>query len=248
MAESTDQMVIEDPSAAESSTAQNNVGSSQPSDTIGSLAGRRRALEEERATLIERIRWTADEEVDLEDMRPPAQRQKVSELAYRFKIEKPEDYDSGNQHILQDPVTRAAMQSHRYDRAQQRPNQTVKQFVSYMDDLEADLLPYSDEHRRQHLFAKLKPELRRALANYQEVPTTRQGLINLATQLEANLRDDPNTADRATRREDDGKTHRKQRSDRSEKRDRRQNKGKERDQSPKEKRRDGDTLTPEERD
>jgi len=63
----------------------------------------------------------------------------------------------------------------------------VIQFVNYLDDLEAELPPYSDEHRRQHLLAKLLPEIRHALNNYQHIPENWTGLINLAIQLEGNM-------------------------------------------------------------
>jgi hypothetical protein len=98
-----------------------------------------------------------------------------------------EDFKQMLRDLLQDPVTRALSQGLRYDRAQQRTGQTVQQFVNYLDELEAELEPYSDGHRKQHLLAKLRPELRRALGNYQELPATRTQVINLAIQLEANM-------------------------------------------------------------
>ena len=88
---------------------------------------------------------------------------------------------------LQNPVTCASTLARKYDEAAQRPNQTVIQFVNYLDDLEAELPPYSDEHRRQYLLAKLSLEIRHALNNYQHIPETRTGLINLAIQLEGNM-------------------------------------------------------------
>jgi hypothetical protein len=94
---------------------------------------------------------------------------------------------------LQDPVTRVAAQAQRYNEAVQKPGQSVKKFVTFLDEMEAELPPYSDEHRRQHLLAKLRPELRRAINNYQDVPTTRAGLVNLAIQLEANNKLNPYT-------------------------------------------------------
>lgn len=63
----------------------------------------------------------------------------------------------------------------------------MAQFVSYLYELEAELPPYSDEQRCIHLLAKLTPELRQAMHNYQNLPETRVGLIDLASQLEANL-------------------------------------------------------------
>jgi hypothetical protein len=98
-----------------------------------------------------------------------------------------EDFKQMLRNLLQDPVTRALMQGLWYDRAVQRQRQTVQQFVNYLDEIEAELEPYSDEHRKQHLLAKLRPELRRALGNYQELPATRTQVINLAIQLEANM-------------------------------------------------------------
>ena len=88
---------------------------------------------------------------------------------------------------LQDPVTRASTLGRRYNEAVQRPGQTVTQFVNYLDEIEAELEPYDDGHRRQHLLTKLSPELQYALNNYQNQPETRTGLIKLAIQLEANL-------------------------------------------------------------
>src|SRR5437667_2977782 len=98
-----------------------------------------------------------------------------------------DEYTEWLQDQLQNPVTRASTLARKYDEAAQRPNQTVIQFVNYLDDLEAELPPYLDEHRRQHLLAKLSPEIRHALNNYQHIPETRTGLINLAIQPEGNM-------------------------------------------------------------
>ena len=70
------------------------------------------------------------------------------------------------------PVTRTTTLARWYDEAIQRPGQSVTQFVNYLDDLEAELEPYSDEHHRQHLLAKLSPEICYTLNNYQEIPST----------------------------------------------------------------------------
>ena len=63
----------------------------------------------------------------------------------------------------------------------------MTQFVNYLDEIEAELKPYDDGHRRQHLLAKLSLELQYTLNNYQNQPETRTGLIKLTIQLEANL-------------------------------------------------------------
>ena len=63
----------------------------------------------------------------------------------------------------------------------------MQDFVNYLDELELEAeFGYTDKQRLQHLQAKLTPSLRMTLNNYQQTPTTRQGLINLAIQLEAN--------------------------------------------------------------
>lgn len=96
-----------------------------------------------------------------------------------------EEYNGVLKDLLLDPVTRSTMLALRYDRAQQRKGQTVRQFVSYLEELEMEF-DYTETQRRQHLYAKLRPEIRRALSNYQTLPDTRQGLMQLAIQLESN--------------------------------------------------------------
>lgn len=64
----------------------------------------------------------------------------------------------------------------------------MQTFVAYLESIEAELEPYSDGHRKQHLLSKLRPEIRRAITNYQDIPITRAGLISLAARLEQNLR------------------------------------------------------------
>jgi hypothetical protein len=98
-----------------------------------------------------------------------------------------EQYTTFLRDLQQDPITRATSMARRYNDAAQRPGQTVVQFANYMDQLEAELPSYTDAQRMQHLYAKLLPDIRTVLNNYQELPKTRTDLIKLATQLEANL-------------------------------------------------------------
>ena len=98
-----------------------------------------------------------------------------------------ESYKTFLRDLLQDPITYASTLAHWYNEATQCHSQTVAQFVNYLDELEAELPPYSDEHWHQHLLAKLIPELWHPLNNYQHIPGTWSGLRGLATQLEANL-------------------------------------------------------------
>ena len=60
---------------------------------------------------------------------------------------------------LQDPVTCASTLGWWYNEAVQHIDQTVTQFVNYLDEIEAELQPYDDIHHQQHLFTKLSLEL-----------------------------------------------------------------------------------------
>ena len=108
-------------------------------------------------------------------------------------------------------ITQALTLAQQYNKATQYPSQMVAQFVNYLDELEAELSLYSDEHRHQHLLAKLIPELRQPLNNYQHIPDTRVELIRLATQLEANLswKTHPDRKQSSTQRDSDPKGKRK---------------------------------------
>lgn len=85
-----------------------------------------------------------------------------------------------------DPVNRGISVAFAYNRAQQERGQTVHSFATYLDQLEADLPPKSEENRRLDLLVKLRPELQRAITNYQDIPDSRAALIVLATRLEEN--------------------------------------------------------------
>ena len=77
-----------------------------------------------------------------------------------------DDYKTLLEDMLLDPITREALQASRYDHAQQKTGQSVKQFISYLEELKSDLPPYSEAHQRQHIYTKLLPGLYRVLANY----------------------------------------------------------------------------------
>ena len=98
-----------------------------------------------------------------------------------------DEYKKVLRDLLQEPVTWQATLALKYDQAYQKPGQSIQDFVNYLDELELEAeFGYTDKQRLQHLQAKLMPSLRMTLNNYQQTPITRQGLINLAIQLEAN--------------------------------------------------------------
>ena len=90
--------------------------------------------------------------------------------------------------LLLDPVNRSIIIAQAYDRAHQERNQSVQAFVAYLDELEADLPDIGEEARRLNLLVKLRPELHRAITNYQDVPESRAAVITLAMRLEENQR------------------------------------------------------------
>jgi hypothetical protein len=96
-------------------------------------------------------------------------------------------FDEFCEHLLdqlQNPVLRTYSTVRRFNAAQQRNDQSVTSFVTHLDTLEAQMLPYTDDQRRMHLLTKLLPELQQAILQHSEVPTTRDGLITLAIRLE----------------------------------------------------------------
>ena len=92
--------------------------------------------------------------------------------------------------MLQDPVNRELDTAQQYADATQGASQSVHSFAAYMNNLEAQMpVLYNEAQRRIQFFTKLRPELRKAITNYQDMPHTRDGLIALAARLENNVRD-----------------------------------------------------------
>ena len=87
---------------------------------------------------------------------------------------------------IEDPVNRELDINQAYADATQRSGQSVRDFDAYLNSLEAQMLPYSEEQRTSHFFTKLRPELRAAVTDVQTVPTRRNELVSLATRLENN--------------------------------------------------------------
>jgi len=88
---------------------------------------------------------------------------------------------------VDDPVNRRIDAAEKYNTANQKRDQTVRAFATYLDALESQMPQYNEAQLVMHLFAKLRPELRRALTNYHQIPTTREALISLASTLERNV-------------------------------------------------------------
>ena len=76
-----------------------------------------------------------------------------------------------------------------YQDAAQSTTQSVQSFTTYLNTLEAELQPYDEVQRQDHLLTRLRPDLRRAIIAYPEVPDNWQDLIALTSRVESNMRD-----------------------------------------------------------
>ena len=87
-----------------------------------------------------------------------------------------------------DPVNRGLDAAILYNKAEQRVGQTTRAFATYLQTLEDQLPKYSEPHRVQNLFSKLRPELQVAITDQMAVPATREALVVIATTKERNLK------------------------------------------------------------
>lgn len=90
---------------------------------------------------------------------------------------------------IKSPVNRELQVTIQYQKATQKDGQSVNDFAAYLSTLENQINPpYEQKHLVMHLYSKLRPEIRIALSNYAEFPTTRRELVERAATLEDNLR------------------------------------------------------------
>jgi Zinc knuckle len=98
-----------------------------------------------------------------------------------------EDFVEFMKNAISDPGNRNLDAITKHEEAQQRPHQSVQSFVSYLDSLEDDLGYVDGQQRRNHLLAKLKPEIRKEINRQGEIPKDRERLIALAVRIENHL-------------------------------------------------------------
>jgi hypothetical protein len=90
---------------------------------------------------------------------------------------------------IKSPVNRELQVTIVYQKSTQKDGQSVNDFAAYLSTLENQINPpYEQKHLVMHLYSKLRPELRAALSNFPEFPTTRRELVERAATLEDNLR------------------------------------------------------------
>jgi hypothetical protein len=90
---------------------------------------------------------------------------------------------------IKSPVNRELLVTILYQKSLQKDGQSVNDFAAYLSTLKNQINPpYEQKHLVMHLYSKLRPELRIALSNYTEFPTTRRELVERAATLKDNLR------------------------------------------------------------
>lgn len=89
---------------------------------------------------------------------------------------------------IMDPVNRTTSAVEELDRCQQREDQTVQQFVSYLESRLDECQVYDDYLKRNYLLPKLRRALRAEVKRQAIIPKGYEALIALATRLDNNLR------------------------------------------------------------
>ncbi len=90
--------------------------------------------------------------------------------------------------LIENLMNRDINVTQQYANALQRSDQTIWTFAVHLSTLKHQLSLYSDEHKRTHLFIKLRSELHVIITNVQSVSITWDALINLVARLKTNLR------------------------------------------------------------
>jgi hypothetical protein len=90
--------------------------------------------------------------------------------------------------LVEDPVNRQLHIAQRYEDAAQQPRQSAQSFAAYLSSLEAQLNPFTEEQQVFAFFCKLRPELRKQVAMYQDLPKTRESMVALATRVENSMK------------------------------------------------------------
>lgn len=91
---------------------------------------------------------------------------------------------------LLDPRARAIIKQMEYNKVMQKKNQSIQQFVTYLETIEKDLPPQNEEQKFQNLFHKLEPEMRLKLVHAGNITEdiTRERLILLVKMQESVIR------------------------------------------------------------
>jgi hypothetical protein len=120
-----------------------------------------------------------------------------------------EDFVEFMKNSISDPGNRSLDAIEKHEKAHQREGQSVQSFVSYLESIEDDLGYADDQQQRNHLFGKLRPEIRMEINRQGNVPPNREQLIAQAVRIENHLR----LFNKTTESEVEPKGYRKRRDD-----------------------------------
>lgn len=86
--------------------------------------------------------------------------------------------------LVADPVNRRLAAYERWEEAKQRADQKVSVFKAALEDIEAQLPPFSEEHRANFFLAKLRPALKDKILSTGNVPRQREEILAQAIMQE----------------------------------------------------------------
>ena len=89
--------------------------------------------------------------------------------------------------IIKNSVNCMLTAAQQFKETEQKLNQSVYSFNTYLSTLKTQLSLYSKEHKMQYLFIWLYWEICMTLMNYQELSDSWDALLSLTSQLENNL-------------------------------------------------------------
>ena len=80
-------------------------------------------------------------------------------------------------HLINDPKMLVRQMMQRYIDSRQTPDQSVRDFASRLKQIEQYLDPYSEKQRKEHLRAKVLPEIRNEILKYPDEPESYDSYI-----------------------------------------------------------------------
>jgi len=91
-------------------------------------------------------------------------------------------------HLINDPVNLLREAYQRYSDAKQTPEQSVRDFTTYLAQWEAQLPePYTERQRKEYLRTRVLPEVRREVLKYKEETDSYEGFVAHLQTVEDSL-------------------------------------------------------------
>ena len=108
--------------------------------------------------------------------------------AHRLNVITFEFFKSFLLDLIADPVNRRLLAYEKWEAAKQRQDEKVSNFKAYLEELEAHLPPFAEEHRANIFLAKLRPELKNKILSTDNVPKQREEILAMAIMQETILK------------------------------------------------------------